>query len=120
MRWFKPNLRGSIHALFSSSFPTGHAAELGEIGMEDIRESMLALLAEVGEQRAPHVTRRVRYAPDVHSLWYLRGDLMAVLASVQGEAVAREKIVALSQLFEGILPEGLRSRPSPLNPISKA
>jgi hypothetical protein len=115
MRWFKPNLRGSIYALFSSSFPSGHVEEPGDIGMEDIRDSMLALLAEAGEERAPHVTRRIRYAPDVQGLWYLRGDLMAVLASVDGEAVAREKIVALSRLFEGVLPQGLRSRPSPLS-----
>ena len=32
----------------------------------------------------------IRYAGDVQGLWFLRGDLMAALASSHGEAAARE------------------------------
>ena len=120
MRWFKPNLRGSIHAIFSASHPhssTQHAAD--DIGMEEIRDSMLVLVAGAGGDRAPHVTRRIRYANDVQALWFLRGDLMAVLASSHGETRAREMIVTISGMFEDLLPQGLRSRPSPLGGGSK-
>jgi hypothetical protein len=67
------------------------------------------------DPRARQVSRRIRYAIDVMALWYLRGDLMAVLAEHHGEAEAREKLQAITEIFEDVLPEGLRSRPSPLS-----
>jgi len=51
----------------------------------------------------------------VQALWYLRGDLMSVLAGRHGEAAARAKLTAINEMFEQLLPEGLRSRPSPLS-----
>lgn len=116
MRWFKPNLRGSIHAIFSSghfSQPAETAPQAADI--EEIRESMLALMTDVDDNRCLQLARRIRYAIDVQALWYLRGDLMAVLAGRYGEAAAREKIDALAGMFEDLLPRGLKSRPSPLN-----
>lgn len=118
MRWFKPNLRSSIHAIFSSghpSEPAESAQPAPQVGIEEIRDSMLALITDIGDNRFPQVTRRIRYAVDVQSLWYLRGDLMAVLAGRHGEAVAREMIAALTAMFEHLLPRGLKSRHSPLN-----
>lgn len=114
MRWFKPNLRSSIHALFALAHPPAAAEHDRAIGIEDIREAMLAMVGDVDEKQFRHVTRRIRYALDVLALWYLRGDLMAVLASRHGEAEAREKLDAITDMFEDMLPQGLRSRPSPL------
>ena len=114
MRWFKPNLRGSIYAIFSSSHPPPSTTGLAEISMEEIRDAMLGLLVGLPEDRFAHVTRRIRYAVDVQALWFLRGDLMAALASMHGEATALEEIEAVSQMFEELLPQGMRSRPSPL------
>ena len=112
MRWFKPNLRGSIYGLLGNSVaPTESTLESGT---EDIREAMLGLLGEAGSKRFPHVTRRVRYANDIQALWYLRGDLMAALAATQGESAAREKIQRITNMFHGLLPGSLSSRPSPL------
>ncbi|WP_143762947.1 hypothetical protein [Ramlibacter tataouinensis] len=85
-----------------------------ESSMEDIREAMLGLLGDQGRNSYPHVTRRIRYAGDVQGLWYLRGDLMAVLAAMEGEAHAREKLQSVSRMFQGLLPSSLHSRPSPL------
>jgi hypothetical protein len=115
MRWLKPNLRSSLHAIFGSTLPPPPAATELEVGIEDIREAMLALISSVGEERFAHVTRRVRYATDVQALWFMRGDLMAVLASSCGESAALEKIEGVSDMFENLLPQGLRSRPSPLS-----
>jgi hypothetical protein len=119
MRSFKPNLRGSIHAIFSSSFPSVPPTAAMEIGIEDIRRSMLELMTAAEDARFPQVVRRIRYAPDVQGLWFLRGDLMAALASSHGEAAARGKIETLSEMFEDLLPRGLRSRPSPLGSIAR-
>src|SRR5687767_8586852 len=119
MRLFKPNLRSSLHAIFSSSYPSVPPTAAMEIGIEDIRSAMLELMTADEDERFPHVVRRIRYAGDVQGLWYLRGDLMAVLASSHGEAAAREKLESLRDMFEDLLPRGLRSRPSPLSSSSR-
>ncbi|WP_207717392.1 hypothetical protein [Caenimonas soli] len=116
MRFFKPNLRSSIHAILSLGHPSVPPETMEmEIDIEDIRRAMLDLMTDVEDARFPQVLRRIRYAPDVPGLWFLRGDLMAALASSHGEAVAREKLETLSEMFEDLLPDGLRSRPSPLS-----
>jgi hypothetical protein len=115
MRWFKPNLK-SIHALFGFGHPPVPESTVLDLGIEDIREAMLALIEEVDESRQhANVERRIRYAIDVLALWYLRGDLMALLASRYGEAGARERLDPVSEMFQAMLPQGLRSRPSPLS-----
>jgi len=81
---------------------------------DDIRELILDAMGEFGEKNYPSIIRRVRYAQDIQGLWYTRGDVMAVLAAVHGETVAREKLVSITEKFEGLLPRGLSSRPSPL------
>ena len=111
MRWFKPSLRNSIYGLLGHGEPT---ASVLDCRTEDIREAMLELLPEDGGRRFPQVIRRIRYAADVHALWYLRGDLMAALADVHGEMEARRHIGAVTSMFRGLLPGSVVSRPSPL------
>lgn len=116
MRWLKPNLRNSINAILG----LGHSVPPDTqqaYSIEDVRESMLALVEDDADK--PHVKRRIRYAIDVQALWYLRGDLMAVLAGRYGEAAAREKLSSINEMFENLLPTGLRSRPSPLNSANR-
>ena len=101
--------------MFSSGHPSAPAESvLEEVGIEDIRTSMLALIGDVEEKKFLHVGRRIRYASEVMGLWYLRGDLMALLASRHGEVQAREDLKTITDMFEDMLPRGLRSRPSPL------
>jgi len=112
MRWLKPNLRSSIYGLLGN--PVTPSESVLETGTEDIRESMLNLLGESGPKEFPAITRRIRYANDIQALWYLRGDLMAALAAMHGEMAARKKIASVTEMFQGLLPNGLHSRPSPL------
>jgi hypothetical protein len=111
MRWLKPGLRNSIYGLLGHAPPTESRLEGG---VEDIREVMLSLLGDEGPKRFPHITRRIRYANDIQALWYLRGDLMGVLASMHGELEARQKVASVTHMFQGLLPGSLTSRPSPL------
>jgi hypothetical protein len=111
MRWLKPNLR-SIYGLLGN--PPNPTESVLEDGTEDIREAMLDALGDPGSRHFPQVTRRVRYAGDIQALWYLRGDLMAALASMHGEMVARQKIAGITAQFRGLLPGTMTSRPSPL------
>jgi hypothetical protein len=112
MRWLKPNLRSSLYGLLGN--PVAPSESVLESGTEDIREAMLAVLGPEGPKDFPHIVRRVRYANDIHALWYLRGDLMAALAAMHGEMAARKKISAITAQFQGLLPSGLTSRSSPL------
>jgi hypothetical protein len=112
MRWLKPNLRSSIYGLLGNPVPLSDSRL--ETCVEDVRESMLDLLGPTGPKQFPTVVRRIRYANDIQALWYLRGDLMAALAATRGEAVARELVASITTQFQGLLPSGLSSRPSPL------
>ena len=112
MRWLKPSLRSSIYGLLGH--PPSPTESTLENGTEDIREAMLALLGDGGPKRFPQITRRIRYANDIQALWYLRGDLMATLATLHGEGEARRKVQGITDMFHGLLPGSLNSRPSPL------
>ena len=112
MRWLKPNLRNSIYGLLGH--PPAPSESILENGQEDIREAMLAMLGEGGPKKFPQLTRRIRYANDIQALWYLRGDLMATLATLHGESEARQKVQTITDMFHGLLPGSLNSRPSPL------
>ncbi|HET8747847.1 MAG TPA: hypothetical protein VFM98_19765 [Ramlibacter sp.] len=111
MRWFK-GIRNSVYGLLGN--PVAPSDSTLEDKTEDIREAMLELLGETGTKQFANVTRRLRYANDIQALWYLRGDLMAALASTQGESAARQQVQRITQMFHGMLPGSLTSRPSPL------
>ena len=112
MRWFKGTLRNSIYGLLGN--PAAPTDSILENGLEDIREAMLGLLGDAGRTQFANVTRRIRYANDIQALWYLRGDLMAALAATRGEAAARQQVHGITEMFSGLLPGSLNSRPSPL------
>ncbi len=114
MRWFNTkDLRSSIYALLSVGVrqPAGGDEATRT---EQIRQVMLGLVELDGSERAEKLARRIRYA-DLEALWFMRGELMGMLARTHGEIAARERLEGLSSLFADLLPSGLRSRPSPLS-----
>ncbi len=116
MRWFTTKeLRSTITAIFSVSTAAPPSRESHAAAVEVIRRKMLAMAVLGSGERKEALTRRIRYAASVESLWYARGELMAQLARDYGESVARERIEVLSEMFREVLPRGLRSRPSPLD-----
>jgi hypothetical protein len=112
MGLFKFNLKSSVLALLR---PADIAPSELQDRTEDVRGAILAAMGEFGEKNYPGIIRHVRYANDAQGLWYARGDVMKVLAAVFGETIAREKLAAISEKFQGLLPSGLHSRPSPLD-----
>ncbi|MBE7368311.1 hypothetical protein [Ramlibacter pallidus] len=114
MRWFNTkDLRSSIYAIFSVGVSRPAASD-HSLRTENIRQTMLAMVDMDGSDRAEKLARRIRYA-DLEALWFMRGELMGLLARTHGEMAAREQLEGLGALFEDMLPSGLRSRPSPLN-----
>lgn len=114
MRWFKPNLRNSFYALFGGGPATQPFDYDGLYTLEDIRNKMLDVAGTAGADPSVMVRRRIRYADDIETLWFIRGELMGLLARAHGEMAALAQIEEISQMFEELLPAGLRSRPSPL------
>lgn len=112
MRWLKSSVRANLYGLLGH--PVDPTQSILDVGTEDVRTSMLELLGQTGYSRFPQLTRRIRYAGELQGLWYLRGDLMAAVASMYGEAIARDRLREVSELFQGLLPGSLATRPSPL------
>lgn len=109
MRWTPSTfmnslLRGSSSSDLKRAAPT----------IDDIRQTMLEILGDRGAETYPVVQLRVTYAADIQDLWYLRGDIMAAIAAMDGEAIAKAQLANLSEMFKGLLPSGLSSRASPL------
>jgi len=108
MRWTSSSFMNGIQTLFR-----GSSSERGEAtsrSIQEIREAMLSAMGSAVSTRFPVIQLRVTYADDVQDLWYLRGDVLAAIASFDGEALAREKIAAISELFVGLVPSTLTSK----------
>lgn len=110
MRIWKPTIQ-SIYGLLGG--PQRSTKDLDD-AIADIQTAMLGALSESGTKKFPAVSRRIQYAADLQALWYLRGDLMGALAALHGECQAREVILDISDQFQGLLPSGMSTRPSPL------
>lgn len=108
MRWLKPTLN-SLHGLLGQ--PAAVAEQSADLRLEHVRQAMLNALSigDLGQQQY-HVVRRIFYAETIQTLWYLRADVMVVLSGECGEGFAREKMAAISGLFEGLLPEAASFR----------
>lgn len=82
--------------------------------LNGIRQAMLEVLGESSAIATLAVLIRVMNAADLQELWYLRGDVMSALAAFDGEAAAMRKLLQISDMFNGFLPPGFTTRPSPL------
>jgi hypothetical protein len=103
----------SLYSLLGRSSPEAALHARGEKKIEDIREAMLSAM---GPGAAIHtkLARRIRYAGDVMTLWYLRGELMGMLAGAHGEFEAHRQITRITHMFKGVMPKGLNPGASPL------
>ena len=112
MSWIPSSLATGMQSLLSGQ-SSGNAARI-QSALEDIREAMLDGLGVAGAATASKLELKVTYANDLQDLWYLRGDVMAAISSVSGEAQARCKLDKISGMFRGLLPKALTSRPNNL------
>jgi hypothetical protein len=76
----------------------------------DIRQAMLESLGPEGRKRHPYLEQRILLASGVPALWFLRPELLMVLAADHGEQAARELVDEISALFDGLLPKGMQPR----------
>ena len=111
MSWLHNALTSSVMALLGSTEIT---ASVREERTEAIRALLLEEMGDYGTIHFPKIPRAVRYATDALSLWYARGDVMAVLSAEYGEASAHQKMDHISRQFKGLLPSGISARPNKL------
>ena len=84
--------------------------------IQDIRQAMLDWLVLLDESaQASQTFSRVMRAPDLQALWYLRADVMILLASLVGEAQARTRLLPITNMFVGLLPTAQKARHSRLH-----
>ncbi len=70
---------------------------------EGIRQAMIGVLGDDAKFENPNLLRRIRYAEDIQSLWFLRSELMAALSQMYGEHRASDVMHHLNQMFKGYL-----------------
>jgi len=101
-------------ALFSTSSAPAPTREEVRERLDAIRRAMTELASACGGKAASGLAMRIPYAGDVQALWFMRSELMGLLAVSRGEASARESVEKLGAMFNGLLPEALRPRSSSL------
>ena len=107
MNWFSSS-RGQAG---SDACGAVHAHAVHKERTEVIRAAMLEALAGTDAPAARVLMLRIHCAGDAVGLWYMRPEVMSMLASRHGEAAARRTLARLGIHFQGVLPEGLSRRP---------
>lgn len=99
----------NIISRFASSF----AALLKDTAVSDYDDRMEAIRDAMLEALAPHIASvtsmpkawaSIARATDVDSLWYLRSDLLGLLADYCGEPSARATLSTITEMFRGLIP----------------
>lgn len=82
--------------------------------MESIRSAMQDALSE-GVSHQPIESSKtwadIARADDVQTLWYLRSDVLRMLADAYGEQRAHNKLDEITELFRGIVPKNQMAGP---------
>jgi hypothetical protein len=100
---------GSL-ARFASSF----AALLREPNESDLNDRTEAIRVAMQQAMSPHIGntsampliwRRIAVAPDIHALWYLRCNLLAMLSEYCGERSAQGTLATITEMFRGDIPD---------------
>ena len=104
-RIFKLSLRDRLTSLWNGPMLSPDDMEAQA---EVVRELMLKRLG-AGGTPSPSLLRRITYAGNVQTLWYLRSELMAALAFAHDETRARREMAEITAAFQGALPKGLQA-----------
>lgn len=80
--------------------------------IDDIRQAMLDSLDSDARLDFPMLERRILQASSAPSLWFLRPDLLTALANSSGEQAAYKAVGEISDMFDGLLPQSMKARPS--------
>ena len=99
-------IRSGLHSISISDWLTAGPAVVPDAceTLGEARDAMLDVLGPSGERKHPTLALRIRKAPDMHSLWAMRPDLMTAACKLYGEAEGHRKLSHVTTHFEGFLP----------------
>ena len=107
-------IRSGLHSISISDWLTAGPSVVPDPceTLGEARDAMLDVLGLSGEKKHATLALRIRKAPDMHSLWAMRPDLMTAACKLYGEAEARRKLSHVTTHFDGFLPAapGARNR----------
>jgi hypothetical protein len=71
-----------------------------DVALERVRKAMLLVVEEYGGEDHYRLDMKINFAREIAELWYLRPELMQVIAAAQGEQIAQECMVGITGLFK--------------------
>nr|WP_315491653.1 hypothetical protein [uncultured Rhodoferax sp.] len=89
-------IRSSIWAALGRSEPSDSA----DVALERVRKAMLLVVEEYGGDNHIRLDMKINFAREIAELWFLRPELMHVVAAAQGEQVAQECMAEITALFK--------------------
>ncbi len=70
------------------------------VALERVRKAMLVVVEEYGGDDHYRLDMKINFAREIAELWYLRPELMQVVAAAQGEELARDCMEKITALFK--------------------
>ena len=98
----------AIHRIFDRTAPSvsDSGRENNRLSIEQIRESLQAVLHDCKDMRTQRVIYKINVARTPVDLWLLRSDLHQCIAKVHSQTEAAGRINSLIHVFEGWVPAG--------------
>jgi hypothetical protein len=76
------------------------ASDSPDAALDRVRTAMLLVVEECGGDDHFRLDMKINFAHEIAELWYLRPELMQVVAAAQGERVAQECMAGITALFK--------------------
>ena len=92
------------------AFSDSGRATASRLPLEQIRESLQALLHDCTDMRSQRVIYKINVAQTPSELWMLRSDLHQCISQAHTQTEAAERINSLIEVFEGWLPAAQLTR----------
>lgn len=71
-----------------------------DAALDRVRTAMLLVVEKYGGEDHFRLDMKINFAHEIAELWYLRPELMQVVAAAQGEQVAQECMAGITALFK--------------------
>ena len=78
----------------------GDTSDSADVALERVRKAMLLVIEEFGGDDHIRLDMKINFAREIAELWFLRPELMHVVAAAQGEQVAQECMAEITALFK--------------------
>lgn len=70
------------------------------VALERVRRAMLLVVEEYGGEGHYRLDMKINFAREIAELWFLRPELMHLVAASQGEQVAQQCMAEITALFK--------------------